>query len=154
MNGLTPDITAAEAVRHGVLRLTFADGLNGEVDVLDRMRGPVFEDARTQRASPKSKPTKRPEPSSGLAARISPPTRSTSASSRAPGHGPTRLPNCRGSGVPLHTDGEAGQATLTAPPRTNPGRGEGRVPALCTVEISEKQDAAVIDLLAAQPKFI
>lgn len=47
MKGLTPDITAAEAVRHGVLRLTFADGLNGEVDVLDRMRGPVFEDART-----------------------------------------------------------------------------------------------------------
>lgn len=45
MNGLTPDITAAEVVRHGVLRLTFADGLSGEVDVLDRMRGPVFEAA-------------------------------------------------------------------------------------------------------------
>lgn len=47
MNGLTPDITAAEVVRHGVLRLTFADGLSGEVDVLDRMHGPVFADART-----------------------------------------------------------------------------------------------------------
>jgi hypothetical protein len=47
MNGLTPDITAAEVVRHGVLRLTFADGLSGEVDVLDRMHGPVFEEART-----------------------------------------------------------------------------------------------------------
>jgi Protein of unknown function (DUF2442) len=47
MNGLTPDITAASVVRHGVLRLTFADGLSGEVEVLDRMRGPVFEDART-----------------------------------------------------------------------------------------------------------
>ena len=47
MNGLTPDITTAEVVRHGVLRLTFADGLSGEVDVLDRMRGPVFENART-----------------------------------------------------------------------------------------------------------
>src|SRR4051794_23812646 len=47
MNGLTPDITAAEVVRHGVLRLTFANGLSGEVEVLDRMRGPVFEDART-----------------------------------------------------------------------------------------------------------
>jgi hypothetical protein len=47
MNGLTPDITAAEVVRHGVLRLTFADGLSGEVDVLDRMRGPVLEGART-----------------------------------------------------------------------------------------------------------
>lgn len=49
MNGLTPDITAAEVVRHGVLRLTFADGLSGEVDVLDRMRGSVFEDARTSK---------------------------------------------------------------------------------------------------------
>ena len=47
MIGLTPDITDAAAVRHGVLRLVFADGLIGEVDVLDRMRGPVFEDART-----------------------------------------------------------------------------------------------------------
>jgi len=47
MNGLTPDITAAEVVRHGVLRLTFADGLSGEVDVLDRMHGPVFKHART-----------------------------------------------------------------------------------------------------------
>jgi hypothetical protein len=47
MTGLTPDITDATVVRHGVLRLTFADGLIGEVDVLDRMRGPVFEEART-----------------------------------------------------------------------------------------------------------
>jgi hypothetical protein len=47
MTGLTPDITAAVAVRHGVLALTFADGVQGEVDVLDRMHGPVFEDART-----------------------------------------------------------------------------------------------------------
>jgi Protein of unknown function (DUF2442) len=47
MNALTPDITAVEVVRHGVLRLTFADGLSGEVNVLARMRGPVFEDART-----------------------------------------------------------------------------------------------------------
>jgi hypothetical protein len=47
MIGLTPDITSAEALRHGVLRLTFADGLSGDVKVLDRMRGPVFEQART-----------------------------------------------------------------------------------------------------------
>ena len=47
MIGLTPDITAASVVRHGVLRLIFADGLAGEVDVLDRMRGAVFEQART-----------------------------------------------------------------------------------------------------------
>jgi hypothetical protein len=47
MSRLTPDITAVDVVRHGVLRLTFADGLIGEVDVLDRMRGPAFEDACT-----------------------------------------------------------------------------------------------------------
>jgi hypothetical protein len=47
MIGLTPDITKAVVPRHGRLRLTFADSLTGEVDVLDRMRGPVFERART-----------------------------------------------------------------------------------------------------------
>lgn len=47
MIGLTPDITDARVVRHGVLALTFADGLQGDVDVLDRMNGPVFEQART-----------------------------------------------------------------------------------------------------------
>jgi hypothetical protein len=47
MIGLTPDITQATVPRHGVLRLTFADGLTGEVDVLDHMRGPVFERAKT-----------------------------------------------------------------------------------------------------------
>jgi len=47
MIGLTPDITAVSAVQHGVLHLTFADGLAGEVDVLGRMHGPVFDEART-----------------------------------------------------------------------------------------------------------
>jgi hypothetical protein len=47
MTGITPDITAALVVRHGVLRLTFADGLVGEVDVLTRMQGRVFAHART-----------------------------------------------------------------------------------------------------------
>jgi Protein of unknown function (DUF2442) len=47
MIGQTPDITDVSVLRHGRLRLTFADGLTGEVDVLDRMRGPVFERART-----------------------------------------------------------------------------------------------------------
>jgi hypothetical protein len=47
MIGLTPDITHVRVVRHGVLELTFADDLRGEVEVLDRMRGPVFDDART-----------------------------------------------------------------------------------------------------------
>lgn len=58
MNRLTPDITAAEVVRHGVLRLTFADGLSGEVDVLDRMRGPVFEAARAPDGFAKAKADK------------------------------------------------------------------------------------------------
>lgn len=48
MNGLTPYITDAAVVRHGVLKLRFEDGLTGEVDVLARMRGPVFERARTE----------------------------------------------------------------------------------------------------------
>ncbi|MBW8060298.1 MAG: DUF2442 domain-containing protein [Solirubrobacterales bacterium] len=47
MTGLTPDITEVAIVRHGVLKLTFADGLSSKVDVLGRMRGPVFDDART-----------------------------------------------------------------------------------------------------------
>jgi hypothetical protein len=47
MIGLTPDITDAAVIRHGVFRLTFADGLTGEVEVLGRMRAPVFEEART-----------------------------------------------------------------------------------------------------------
>jgi hypothetical protein len=47
MSGLTPDITSATAVAHGVLRLTFADGLSVELGVLSRMRGPVFAEART-----------------------------------------------------------------------------------------------------------
>jgi len=47
MTGLTPDIAAVSVVCHGVLHLTFADGLAGEVDVLGRMRGPVFAEART-----------------------------------------------------------------------------------------------------------
>lgn len=46
MTELTPDITAAVVVRHGVLKPDFADGTSGEVDVLDRMRGPIFERAR------------------------------------------------------------------------------------------------------------
>jgi hypothetical protein len=48
MIGLTPDIAEARIVRHGVLALTFVHGLRGEVAVLDRMRGPVFADARTR----------------------------------------------------------------------------------------------------------
>jgi hypothetical protein len=47
MIGMTPDITEAVVVRHGVLRLTFQDGTLDEVAVLERMHGPVFTEART-----------------------------------------------------------------------------------------------------------
>jgi hypothetical protein len=40
MTGLTPDITTVRVVRHGTVELTFADGLQGEVDLLERMHGP------------------------------------------------------------------------------------------------------------------
>jgi Protein of unknown function (DUF2442) len=47
MIGLTPDITHVAVPEHGTLRLTFADGTTGDVYVLDRMRGRVFERAVT-----------------------------------------------------------------------------------------------------------
>src|SRR5438128_1267578 len=47
MIGVTPDITAVAVVRHGVLSLTSADGVTGEVAVLERMGGPVFDEAVT-----------------------------------------------------------------------------------------------------------
>jgi hypothetical protein len=47
MIGLTPDITAVTVVEHGTLQLTFADGLSAQLNVLDRMHGPVFAQART-----------------------------------------------------------------------------------------------------------
>jgi hypothetical protein len=58
MNGLTPDITKVAVVRYGVLQLTFADGVSGEVEVLDRLRGPVFENARTPEGFAKVKADK------------------------------------------------------------------------------------------------
>jgi len=48
MIGLTPDMIEVSPVSHGVLRLVFADGLSGQVEVLARMRGPVFDRARTR----------------------------------------------------------------------------------------------------------
>jgi hypothetical protein len=47
MTACGQDITRVTVLSHGVLRLTFADGLEGDVDVLRRMRGPVFGHART-----------------------------------------------------------------------------------------------------------
>jgi hypothetical protein len=55
MIGLTPDVTRARVVRHGVLALEFSDGLQGEVAVLERMRGPVFAEARTPNGFAKAK---------------------------------------------------------------------------------------------------
>ena len=49
MTGLTPDITAVRVVRHGALELTFADGPRGEVELVERMHGPVFAEARTSK---------------------------------------------------------------------------------------------------------
>jgi len=52
MIGLTPDVTDVAVLRHGVLRVTFADGTTGEVAVLGRMRGRVFDEARTPEGFP------------------------------------------------------------------------------------------------------
>jgi hypothetical protein len=47
MNEYNPDITSVSVVRYGVLALTFADGLEGEVDLTGHLWGPVFERVRT-----------------------------------------------------------------------------------------------------------
>jgi hypothetical protein len=47
MTRLEPDIVAVSVPRHGVLNLRFEDGLEGEVDVSERIWGPVFERVRT-----------------------------------------------------------------------------------------------------------
>ena len=49
MSGPDYDIIEASIVRHGVVKLRFADGLSGEVEILQRMWGPVFERARTRK---------------------------------------------------------------------------------------------------------
>jgi hypothetical protein len=41
------DIVEFEIVSFAILRLSFADGLEGTVDLRDRLRGPVFERVRT-----------------------------------------------------------------------------------------------------------
>ena len=43
----SPQMTSATVVRHGELHLVFDDGTEGDLYVLDRMWGPVFERART-----------------------------------------------------------------------------------------------------------
>jgi len=42
-----PQMTEASVVRHGEIHLAYDDGTEGELYVLDRMWGPVFERART-----------------------------------------------------------------------------------------------------------
>jgi hypothetical protein len=42
------NITEVEVVEFGVLRLTFSDGLTGEVDLRGRLWGPVFHRVRTE----------------------------------------------------------------------------------------------------------
>jgi hypothetical protein len=86
--GLTPDIVEAAVPRHGVLRLRFADGLTGDVEVLDRMRGPVFERARTPEGFAKVSVDPETARSSGRAVPIWHRTRCTNAS--APGPGQTK----------------------------------------------------------------
>ncbi len=48
MSSLTPDIIKVDVRSRGVVALVFADGLKGEVEILSRMRGPVFDRARTE----------------------------------------------------------------------------------------------------------
>jgi len=69
MIGLTPDIVEAAVVRHGVLRLSVADELAGEVEVLDRMRGQSSTGRARRRASQRSASIVRRERSFGLAVR-------------------------------------------------------------------------------------
>ena len=47
MTAFRQDIISVTVLSHGVLRLTFADGVEGDVDVLRRMHGSVFADARS-----------------------------------------------------------------------------------------------------------
>jgi hypothetical protein len=102
MTGLTPDMTDALVVRHGVLRLTFADGLAGEVDVLNRMQGTVFEQARTPSGSHKLRSIERAGPSRGPEELTLRRTRSICASVPACGRTRTLPPGlpCCGATLP------------------------------------------------------
>jgi hypothetical protein len=88
MIGVTPDITAVTVVRHGVLRLTFADGMTGEADVLDRIRGPVFERAGTEAGFIEVFVDSETGTVAWPGGQTSPRRRSTSACVRS--HGPTK----------------------------------------------------------------
>ena len=133
MTGLTPDITAATVVRHGVLRLTFADGLEGEVDILDRMRGPSLSGRGAGRASPRPRSTRGSAPWSGPAARTWPPTRSTSAFALAFGLAATLWPD---PARPFHSRRLAWQR-----PRLPSGQNASTRSVRCGLAIKSKQTA-------------
>ena len=111
------DITAAAVIGHGVLRLTFADGTSGEVDVLCRMRGPVFERARTPEGFREAHIAEGTV--AWPAAPTSRPTPCTSASTPAPGHSArSRLSNNTPTPSDLHS-GRSG--ALAASPDAEDG---------------------------------
>ncbi len=85
MLGLTPDITKVAVACHGVLRLTFADGLVGEVNVVGRMIRPVFSQARTPAGFEQVSVDVETGTLSGPAVRTSRPTPSTNAFAQASG---------------------------------------------------------------------
>ena len=104
-SGLTPDIAAVSVVRHCVLRLTFIDGTTGEVEVLDRMRGPIFERALTPAEFAAVAVDSESGRSSGLAERTSRQTRSTSASRLVSGLARTPPPEANPLGAPTSGEG-------------------------------------------------
>jgi hypothetical protein len=75
----------AELHQEELLRLTFADGTTGEVEVLERMRGPVFSQARTSDGFAKVTVDAETGTVVWPGGPTSHPTRSTSASARLPG---------------------------------------------------------------------
>jgi len=78
-------ITAATVVDHGVLRVVFADRLSSEVEIISRMRGPVFERARTAEGFSEAFVDAESAPSLGREVPTSRRTRCTSASAQALG---------------------------------------------------------------------
>ena len=113
MIGVTPDITAVAVVGHGVLRLTFADGLAGEVAVLERMRGPVFEEALTPEDWAGCGSTPRRGRSSGPAVPTSLPTRCASVSAPALGRTRTSQPEAPPSGCSRGKNGKVRRSRPT-----------------------------------------
>jgi hypothetical protein len=109
------DITAVSVIRHGVLHLTFADGLMGEVDVLPRMWGSVFEQARTPEGFAKVTVGEDTGTVVWAGEQTLRPTRSTSASAPAFGQITTS---------PLRDTDSAGPNRVTCSPLFSSGRSD------------------------------